>query len=180
MQIISSGYKTLHTLKTKSVTLEPEPGFVMVLTVTVPKTKRKKKVPPASGSANTYECTYSPDSVHDNVLVAILTRSYDMFKMFTGGFDRLMKVDGVCADGDDAGIALFKGRVTAFFSKYVHSLSRGLEKADLGSNLFQGVRFQALETQAFLKVHSFVQRISDAFRDIVDNALFFHQEIDYF
>ena len=151
----------------------------MVLTVTVPKTKRKKKVIPASGSANTYECTYSPDSVHDNVLMAILTRSYDMFKMFTGGFDRLMSVDGDAAAAA-AGTAIFKGRVTAFFSKYVHSLSRGLEKADLGSNLFQGVRFQALETQAFLKVHSFVQRISDTFRDIVDNALFLHQERDYF
>ena len=151
----------------------------MVLTVTVPKTKRKKKVIPASGSANTYECTYSPDSVHDNVLMAILTRSYDMFKMFTGGFDRLMSVDGDAAAAA-AGTAIFKGRGTAFFSKYVHSLSRGLEKADLGSNLFQGVRFQALETQAFLKVHSFVQRISDTFRDIVDNALFLHQERDYF
>ena len=151
----------------------------MVLTVTVPKTKRKKKVIPASGSANTYECTYSPDSVHDNVLMAILTRSYDMFKMFTGGFDRLMSVDGDAAAAA-SGTAIFKGRVTAFFSKYVHSLSRGLEKADLGSNLFQGVRFQALETQAFLKVHSFVQRISDTFRDIVDNALFLHQERDYF
>ena len=152
----------------------------MVLTVTVPKTKRKKKVIPASGSANTYECTYSPDSVHDNVLMAILTRSYDMFKMFTGGFDRLMSVDGDAAAAAAGTAVIFKGRVTAFFSKYVHSLSRGLEKADLGSNLFQGVRFQALETQAFLKVHSFVQRISDTFRDIVDNALFLHQERDYF
>ena len=153
----------------------------MVITVTVPKTKRKKKGPTGSAtSGNTYECTYSPDAVHDNVLESVLRRSHHMFKLFTGGFVQMRAETGTSGQDtvtlDEIEEDIFRTRVSAFFSKYVtHSLGRSLEKADLGSNLFQGVRVHALETQAFLKVHSFVRRIGDAFKDSVQESLFFHQ-----
>jgi len=163
-----SSSKTLHTLKTKSLAWEAEDGFVMVITATVPKTKRRKKGTGAGSSANTYECTYSPDALHENALESVLKRAFEMFTMFMGGFEHQLKVE---CGGD---LAAFKARVKAFFSSYVHSL-RSLEKADLAGNLFNGVRFQTLESQAFLKVHSFVDRIRDEFRSQVANSMFFHQ-----
>ena len=155
--------KTISTLKVKSLALEPEPGFFMAIAATVPKAKRKKP-----GNQNSYECTYSPDAVHENILEAVLQKSYRMFRLFTGGFQHQLNVE---SQGD---VDLFKTKVQAFFSRYINS-SVHIEKADLGATLFNGIRFQTLEGSAYLQVHSFVSRILDTFKDSVSNSMFLHQ-----
>lgn len=161
----------MHTQKTKSVYLEPEKDFFMVLTVTVPRTKRRKHSRTSElATSPTYEYAYSPDDVHENVLRAILLRAYDMFKLFTGGFQHQF------INNCDAKIEDFKGNLKSFFRKYVNSTMLSVaDKADLGCSLFGGVQFLTLESSAFLKVHSFIGRIEDEFRPNIEASLFLHQ-----
>lgn len=55
----------------------------MALTASVPCVTRKK-----SGNSST-ENVYQPDNVHENMLLTVLKRGYDMFRFFTGGFIHL-------------------------------------------------------------------------------------------
>ena len=161
----------MHTQKTKSVYLEAEKGYYMVLTVTVPRTKRRKHSRTAEhSSASTYEYAYSPDDVHENVLRAILIRSYDMFKLFSGGFQHQL------SNNSSGNVECFKENIKAFFRKYVtSSIMSIIDKADLNISLFGGVQFLTLQSSAFLKVHSFISRIEDQFRPNIEAALFLHQ-----
>ena len=121
----------MHTQKTKSIYLEPEKNFFMVLTVTVPRTKRRKLSRSAESSTSpTYEYAYSPDDVHENVLRAIVLRAYDMFKMFCGGFQYQLKTN--C----DNNVEEFKQNVESFYRRYVKSsMMSVVDKADLGLSL---------------------------------------------
>ena len=161
----------MHTQKTKSVYLEAEKEFFMVLTVTIPRTKRRKHSRTAdSSSSSTYEYAYSPDDVHENVLRAILVRAYDMFKLFSGGFQH--QLDNNCNGNPDN----FKENIKAFFRKYVtSSIMNVIDKTDLSGSLFGGVQFLTLQSSAFLKVHSFISRIEDQFRPNIEASLFLHQ-----
>ena len=160
----------MHTQKTKSIYLEPEKDFFMILTVTVPRTKRRKHSRTAELSTSpTYEYAYSPDDVHENVLRAILLRAYDMFKLFCGGFQYQLKIN--C----DGNLEEFKKNVKSFFKRYVSSsMVHIVDKADLCLSLFGGVQFLTLQSSAFLKVHSFISRIEDEFRPNIEATLFFH------
>ena len=161
----------MHTQKTKSVYLEAEKDYFMVLTVTIPRTKRRKQSRATDPSpASTYEYAYSPDDVHENVLRAILVRAYDMFKLFSGGFQRQL------TNNSKGNLVIFKEHLKAFFRKYVtSSIMSVIDKADLSGSLFGGVQFLTLQSSAFLKVHSFISRIEDQFRPNIEAALFFHQ-----
>ena len=161
----------MHTQKTKSVYLEPEKNFFMVLTVTVPRTKRRKLSRSAESSTSpTYEYAYSPDDVHENVLRAIVLRAYDMFKMFCGGFQYQLKTN--C----DNNVEEFKQNVESFYRRYVKSsMMSVVDKADLGCSLFGGVQFLTLQSSAFLKVQNFIGRIEDEFRPNIEASLFLHQ-----
>jgi hypothetical protein len=78
--------------------------------------------------------------VHDNILLAILQRGYEMFHFFTGGFDHLRPRDD---------LELFTYRVSTFFTRYVSSVH--LERQDI-SDLFQAVHFLTLDASSFLQV----------------------------
>ena len=63
-----------HNLKTKTIFREFEPGFCMVLCVAVP--YRVKSV-----NGEVKDTNYSSEKLHDNVLEAILQRTYELFKV---------------------------------------------------------------------------------------------------
>ena len=69
--------KIQHSQKAKTVFLEVEPEFWIVLNVALPHRIKTK----ADGVR---DINYYSDKLHDNVLEAILQRTYDMFKIFTG------------------------------------------------------------------------------------------------
>ena len=148
--------ESLHTQKTKSVFCEPEPGYVLVLSASVPCVGRKKS------DGTTTEYVYHPENVHDNVLLSVLRRGYEMFHFFTGGFDRLRPLDD---------LQLFSQRVSNFFHRYVASIH--LERQDV-SDLFPAVHFLTLDSSAFLQVQSFVHRVEDEFA-CIETCVFFHQ-----
>lgn len=147
--------ESLHTQKTKSIFYEPEPGYVIVLAASVPCFGRKK----SDGSGTEY--VYQPENVHDNVLLAVLRRGYEMFHFFTGGFDHLQPHDD---------LEIFCRRVSTFFSRYVASVH--IERQDV-SDLFPAVHFLTLDSSAFLQVQSFVHRIEDEFA-CIETCVFFH------
>ena len=78
-----------------------EPGYYIVLAASVPCFARRK----ADGATTVTEYVYHPENVHDNVLLSILQRGYEMFHFFTGGFDHLRPDDDK---------ALFCRRVSTF------------------------------------------------------------------
>ena len=63
-----------HNLKTKTIFREFEPGFCMALCVAVP--YRVKSV-----NGEVKDTSYSSEKLHDNVLEAILQRTYELFKV---------------------------------------------------------------------------------------------------
>ena len=77
--------KIQHSQKTKTVFLEVEPEIWIVLNVALPHRIKTK----ADGVK---DINYYSDKLHDNVLEAILQRTYDMFKIFTGNFTIFLRV----------------------------------------------------------------------------------------
>lgn len=161
----------LSTSQTKSAYLEPEDGFVMVLTVSVPviKYRRYNKVEKRS----VLESDFAEEAVHENVLRAVLAKSYAMFRLFTGGFRHLLLLR---KNKDDDAVEALKGDVAAFFSRFLASGGVDVDKADLAGNLFSGVQFLTVENPVFLKVHSFVARlVHDEFPGVLATALLLHR-----
>ena len=76
--------KIQHSQKAKTVFLEVEPEFWIVLNVALPHRIKTK----ADGVK---DINYYSDKLHDNVLEAILQRTYDMFKIFTGNFTNFLR-----------------------------------------------------------------------------------------
>merc|ERR1712141_394863 len=143
--------KTQHSQKAKTVFLEVEPEFWIVLNVALPHRIKTK-------SDGTRDINYYSDKLHDNVLEAILQRTYDMFKIFTGGFSNY----------DNETI---KVKSAAFFSRYIQTLNFGTNH--LTSDLFGAVQFLTLEPLDFLHVLSFVNKIESDF-GCIDKSLFLH------
>ena len=143
--------KIQHSQKGKMIFLEVEPEFWIVLNVALPHRVKTK-------SDGTRDINYYSDKLHDNVLEAILQRTYDMFKIFTGGFSNY----------DNETI---KVKSAAFFSRYIQTSNFGTNH--LTSDLFGAVQFLTLEPLDFLHVLSFVNKIESDF-GCIDKSLFLH------
>lgn len=150
--------KVQHTQKSKSVFIQVEPGFWMSMTVAAPfKIKKSESSDPSASTAA--EVSYLGDKLHDNVLEAKLEQAYDLFKIFTGGFQLLDNADAI------------KAKAKGFFDRYIPSLHfNHFENVD---DLFGAVQFLTLEPLDFLHVKSFVNKIEGDF-GCVDKSLFLH------
>jgi hypothetical protein len=113
----------------------------------------------------TREITYFSEKLHDNVLEARLRRIFDLFKIFTGGFDT----------STDQCIESIKTKSEAFFSRFIanHGLNFSQSHLNLASDLFGAVQFLTLEPLDFLHVLTFVNRVEGDFAS-VDKCLFLH------
>ena len=145
--------KVQHTQKSKSVFTQVEPGFWMSMTVAAP-----FKIKKSEGDSST-EVSYLGDKLHDNVLEAKLKRAYDLFKIFTGGFQHLDNADAI------------KAKAEVFFNRYIPSLR--FDHFENVNDLFGAVQFLTLEPLDFLHVKSFVNKIEGDF-GCVDKSLFLH------
>ena len=144
--------KIQHTQKSKSVFAEFEEEFWMVMTVAAP--LKLKKVGDSGSEQN-----YSGDYLHDNVLEAKLVRTYELFKIFTGGFLHLDHPDAI------------KARAEGFFNRYIPTLT--FQTNQNVNDLFGAVQFLTLEPLDFLHVKSFVNKIENEF-GCIDKSLFLH------
>ena len=145
-----------HNLKTKTVFQEFEPGFYMVLSVAAPFRVKNH------ASEDQKETNYFTEKLHDNVLTSILQRTYDMFKVFTGGFTH----HG--ADHDS-----IRTKCDTFFSRFIPSLNFSSNHLNLVNDLFGAVQFLTLESLDFLHVQSFVNKVENDF-PCIDKSLFLH------
>ena len=146
--------KFQHTQKSKSVFAQVESGFWMSMTVSAP-----YKIKKSDNDSSSTEISYYGDKLHDNVLEAKLKRAYDLFKIFTGGFQLLDTAEAI------------KAKAEGFFSRYIPNLH--FNHCDNVNDLFGAVQFLTLEPLDFLHVKSFVNKVEGDF-GCVDKSLFLH------
>jgi len=144
-----------HNLKTKTIFREFEPGFCMVLCVAVP--YRVKSV-----NGEVKDTSYSSEKLHDNVLEAILQRTYELFKVFTGGFAH-----------HSLDREAIRSKCSTFFNRFVPNLNFSSNYMNFVNDLFGAVQFLTLEPLDFLHVQSFVNKVENDFA-CIDKSLFFH------
>ena len=77
--------KTFYVISSWQTCESLETEFWIVLNVALPHRIKTK----ADGVK---DINYYSDKLHDNVLEAILQRTYDMFKIFTGNFTNFLKI----------------------------------------------------------------------------------------
>lgn len=141
-----------YNMKTKTVFQDFDQGFVMVMTIAAP---YKIKI-----ENEQREYSYYTEKLHDNVLQAVLQRTFDLFKVFTGGFTQ-----------HSSDKKTTRAKCEKFFSRYVPSLS--FLPTELITDLFGAVQFLTLEPLDFLHVQSFVNKVEATF-PCVDKCLFLH------
>ena len=126
------------------------------------------------------DINYYSDKLHDNVLEAILQRTYDMFKIFTGNFTNFLRFLLFCLKSFHLIVGGFENhdmmetiiaKSNAFFSRYIQTLNFGSNHLTL--DLFGAVQFLTLESLDFLHVLSFVHKIENDF-GCIDKSLFLH------
>jgi len=144
-----------HNMKTKTVFREFEPGFCMVLSVAAP--YRVKSV-----NGEVKDTSYFSEKLHDNVLQAVLQRTYELFKVFTGGFTH-----------PEFSRDALRAKCETFFSRFIPNLNFSANYLNLVNDLFGAVQFLTLEPLDFLHVQSFVNKVENDFA-CIDKCLFFH------
>ncbi|KAI6651632.1 hypothetical protein LOD99_4883 [Oopsacas minuta] len=136
------GCHFIHTKKTRQVIYNPEPNYIMKLTVSVPSLVN----PPDPGNP-----FYMEDSVQDSLLDAIIKQSYTFFTFFNRSYTEIFT---------QCGVEGLKECLSDFYDKFWSSVS--ISNLSL-LNLFQGIVFLPLGKNPFLRVHSFVSCIEASF-----------------
>lgn len=150
--------EAIHTQKTRQLFLQPETDFWVILTVNVPFVQKTK-------DGQVY-VEYHADDVQDNVFQAVLKQAYNMFKLFMGSFEFILK--------DKAGIRCLKQRLEHFFSRYLQTLK--LSNADV-LDVFQGIYFLPLDKNNFLKIQFFINQLEAMFPQIKYVAFLYNDQL---
>jgi len=151
----ASPAEALHTLKQRTVFLEVEPGFFLCIAVSVPSTRKQDK------DGETIE--FHPEDVSDPVLVSLVRRSHQMFRLFQGSL-----VSALTRCGEKK--PLLVGLVRHFYSRYLAILR--IEDADITA-VWGGIKYLALEALDFLRVQSLINRMKEEYKSI-RRCLFLH------
>ncbi|KAJ4444927.1 hypothetical protein ANN_06726 [Periplaneta americana] len=174
--------EALHTQKTRQLYHQAERGFWMVMvimnkcvrksycsiillvdafveTVTIPFVAKVKD--------GTEYLEYQSDDVQDNVYLAVLKQSYQMFRLFKGSFNAILNSKG----GD---IVHLKQKLDHFFSRYLLTLK--LNHSDI-LDVFQGIQFLPLDKQTFLRVQCFVNLIEAMFAQVKYTAFLYNDQL---
>lgn len=148
----------LHTQKTRQLYHQPEQGFWMVMTVNIPFVTKVKD--------GTEYFEYQSDDVQDNVYLAVLKQSYQMFRLFKGS------IMSILTKGGD--VLHLKQKLDHFFSRYLLTLK--LNHSDI-LDVFQGIQFLPLDKQTFLRVQCFVNLIEAMFAQVKYTAFLYNDQL---
>lgn len=155
--------EALHTQKTRQLYHNPEKGFWIVLTVSLPLVTRPTVNSQNSNSGGS-TLVWGEEEVQDRVFLGVLCHAYRTFCLFSGSFTSLVekgrfKVLNKGAGEVDDHYYLLRSRLDHFFSLYL-SQSLRLNHADL-LEVFQGVSFLPLDRRSFLRVRCFLSRAEE-------------------
>lgn len=151
--------ESLHTQKSRQLYYEPESGFWMVMTISIPSVTKSK-------DGSDY-LEYQSDDVQDNVYLAVLKQSYQMFRLFKGSFSSILD----CKGGD---VECLKHKLESFFSWYLLTLK--LNHCDI-LDVFQGIQFLPLDKQTFLRVQCFVNLIEATFHHVKYSSFLYNDQL---
>ncbi|XP_046854932.1 vacuolar fusion protein CCZ1 homolog [Xenia sp. Carnegie-2017] len=150
--------ESLHTQKTRQVFYEPETDFWMIMTVTIPFSEKM-------ADSNQAERHYHHEDVHDNVLIAVLKQTYQMFKLFNGSF---RDINAFCDLNE------LRRRLGYFFARYLGTID--FSKVDILS-VFSGIQFLPLDKTTFLKISCFMNLIEHKFSSIKYTVFMYDDQI---
>ncbi|XP_055607703.1 vacuolar fusion protein CCZ1 homolog isoform X2 [Uranotaenia lowii] len=140
----------MHTQKTCQLYHQPEPGYWMIMILSVPFERKTRD----SGDYNEYH----GDEIHDTIYQAVLKQSYQMFRLFHGTFESNLK------PGDDLdAVANLIGILEQFYGKYINNLK--LRDCDILDAL-GSVQYLPLNQLLFLRVQNFINMIEATFEPI--------------
>ncbi|XP_058066803.1 vacuolar fusion protein CCZ1 homolog [Anopheles bellator] len=142
--------QTLHTQKSCQFYYQPEPGYWMIMTLSVPFERKTRE----SGDYNEYH----GDAIHDTIFQAVLRQSYRMFRMFHGTYGENRRPN----DDLDAQANLI-GKLESFYQSYILHLQ--MKKCDV-VDAFGSVQYLPLNQLLFLRVQNFVNMIEATFEPI--------------
>ncbi|XP_066998066.2 vacuolar fusion protein CCZ1 homolog [Anabrus simplex] len=151
--------ESLHTQKSKQLYYQPERGFWMAMTVSIPCVSKMKD--------GTEYLEYQSDDVQDSVYLAVLQQSYQMFRLFKGSFTSILDSKG----GD---VGHLRQKLDRFFSRYLLTLK--LNHCDI-LDVFQGIQFLPLDKQTFLRVQCFVNLIEAMFAQVKYTAFLYNDQL---
>ncbi|XP_021927483.1 vacuolar fusion protein CCZ1 homolog isoform X2 [Zootermopsis nevadensis] len=149
--------EALHTQKSRQLYYQAEGGFWM--TVGIPFVTKVKD--------GTEYFEYQSDDVQDNVYLAVLRQSYQMFRLFKGSFTSILSN----SRGD---VIHLKHKLDHFFSRYLLTLK--LNHSDI-LDIFQGIQFLPLDKQTFLHVQCFVNLIEATFAQVKYTAFLYNDQL---
>jgi hypothetical protein len=141
---------SLHTLKERTVFFEAEKDYWLCITVSVPSTRKQGK-----DGGETIE--FHPEDVSDIVLRSLISRSYQMFRLFHSSLAAAL--DQGCGGSK----TIFKELVKHFFSRYLATLR--VENGDI-TTTWGGIQYLALDSSDFLRVQSFINRMKEEHNNI--------------
>lgn len=151
--------QSIHMQKTRQLFLEPEPGFWMAMTVSLP---FKEKVKDGQSYIE-----YREDDVQDSVFAAVLNLAYKMFKLFNGTFEHTLQRGG----GD---VMCLKQRLELFYNKYLLTLK--LSQCDL-LDVFNGIHFLPLDKNTYLRIQCFINQLEAAFPMVKYTAFLYNDKL---
>uniref|UniRef100_A0A182TNW2 CCZ1/INTU/HSP4 first Longin domain-containing protein n=1 Tax=Anopheles melas TaxID=34690 RepID=A0A182TNW2_9DIPT len=142
--------QTMHTQKTCQFYYQPEPGYWMIMTLSVPFDRKTRD----SGDYNEYH----GDTIHDTIYQSVLRQAYRMFRMFHGTFqDNLRPNEELDAQAN------LIGRLEAFYQSYILHLQ--MKRCDV-VDAFGSVQYLPLNQLLFLRVQNFINMIEATFAPI--------------
>ncbi|QQP37088.1 Vacuolar fusion protein CCZ1 -like protein, partial [Caligus rogercresseyi] len=141
-----SSLKCLSTQKTRTVFHSPEPGIILVLSVTVP-----CKVVPSK--KNLLE--FRSENMDMNIYRSILIRSLDMYEFFNGARNREPKC------------------LSQFFNQLIPTLQ--ISSSSI-FDLLPSIRFLTLSPRSFLRVASLMNKVETLLHPQMHSATFVHEE----
>ncbi|XP_015910451.1 vacuolar fusion protein CCZ1 homolog isoform X2 [Parasteatoda tepidariorum] len=155
----TSACEALHTQKTKEVFLEPEPGFWMIMTLTIPFQQKSR-------DGQSY-VEYFTDEIQDHVYQSVLLKSYRMFTLLNGTFGSLV--------GEGEGnVNSLRKKLQQFYDTYLVNLKSS--EADL-LDIFQGIHFLPLERYSFLKILCFINQLEEKFRCVKYSVFLYNDQL---
>jgi len=148
--------ESVHTQKTRQLYFQPEPDFCIVMTLNIPYVERVNE------AANSASLEYQEDDVEDHVYRALLQQSYHTFRLFNGTFQHILSKSDVNG---------LKQRLEHFYQKYLPAVR--LSQADI-LDVFNGIQFQPLDKNAYLRIQCFVNQLEAAIPEIVYSVFLYH------
>ncbi|XP_031567120.1 vacuolar fusion protein CCZ1 homolog [Actinia tenebrosa] len=150
--------EAVHTQKTRQTFYNPEPGYWMVMTVSIPFSEKIAK-----DGIKVVE--YHDEDVVDSILDAVLKQAYKMFRLFNGTFTYLVETYSR---------EVLRKRADYFYTHYLKTLN--FSNFDL-LDVFSGIQFLPLDKNTFLKVQCFINLVEHTFNPVKYTAFLYSDKL---